>query len=279
MGEVNSEYRACHWSTYDFFVFFILIPVLLFSYFFIPPEFRGFFTLEFGHPTLISMYLSNFAHADYAHYLDNITLYFVLVYLFFNIEISKRRFYILSAVFLLVAPFVVSGVSIVRPPFEDVQNSMGFSGVVSAYLGYLPVVVYYRLKESYSLRLNPTFVLIFIILSFALWMLGNPRAPAYLKLFFLASAGFLILINREPLAAVYSIIEEKRTTIRASKNLMRALRASFVFSATVVFLVFPIQIIVPLQFSSTHYLPNWVAHYAGYCFGVAAGLFAEIFER
>jgi len=265
------------WRLTDFIIFIIIVPLLLFSYFFLPPELREFFTLNLSQPSLTSIFLSNFGHTDYSHYLDNICNYLLLLYLLFNIETSRRRFYLLSLLFFFVSPFVVSGVSMLRPPFENAMNSIGFSGIVSAYMGYLVVAVYCRLKEEYGLNLNHSFVLMFLILSFAFWILNYPHSPVYLRLSSAFSAAILIWVNREPLVAISSIIEEKRIKVRKSRSVKRILKASLIFSAATVFLVIPFQILIPIsqELSKSSYLPNWVAHYAGYCFGVIAGLITE----
>ena len=268
------KFEIVTWKLIDVILFFVFVPIGLFLFFFLPVEWREQFTLNLKYPTIVTMFLSNFGHTNYEHYKGNITSYIILLFLLFNIETNRKRFYIVSILFFFILPFVISIASILRPPYEQIQNSIGFSGIVSAYLGYLVVAVYYRLKEDYGVDVNHLFIAMFFVIAFTTWIVSNPVSTVSLKLIFVISTIVLIWLNKHNIRKILEIIKEKRKKLK-NTTLKNFSMSTFIFAMTLMLLVIPFYFLVPLLFKSPN-PPNWVAHYVGYCFGILVGLVLDI---
>lgn len=117
-----------------------VVPALLLAGHLLPAGTRQALALDYTDPTLVTAYTSSFVHADWAHLLDNLGTYLVVVpaaYLLSLLSGRRRHFLLVFALVVGVAPFVVSLATL---PFRSFGLALGFSGVAMALYGTVSVV-------------------------------------------------------------------------------------------------------------------------------------------
>lgn len=117
------------------------VPLVLAGVFRLPRHVRSSFVFEYTDPSLLTAFTSAFVHFDRIHLLVNVGTYTVVVAVVFALAVTsghRRQFYVVFANFVLVFPAVLSALnlSVVRSAV-----GFGFSGVVMAFAGYLPVAL------------------------------------------------------------------------------------------------------------------------------------------
>lgn len=94
--------------------------------------------------TLLTAFTANYIHVSGRHLFDNLLNFWLTLFgLYPLVAIAgwERRFRRLTVVYLLVVPFVVAWVTLATLGQVTDQLSVGFSGVVAAFLGLVPVVL------------------------------------------------------------------------------------------------------------------------------------------
>ncbi len=141
LEKLKNKWEWCDWA-----FFFVLIPLVLLIIYLLPQELRdNYFILHTANPTIHTMLLSKYAHSDFSHFSVNLLAYLIwLLSIFsllfiFPIESEKKTFYISSFLFFILLPFILSGLTILYYPST---SSQGFSGITSAFLGYLVYLIY-----------------------------------------------------------------------------------------------------------------------------------------
>lgn len=132
--------------------------------------------LTYASPNPVSMFLSNFAHANWAHLSENLISYtlttgaivfLALVVLPQNNKNPKGIKYTINSVvitqstlvFFLALPFVLSCISTVTGNMFGITGGLGFSGIVYAFEGYLVYIIevlLYRKLQEVKTRSNRT---------------------------------------------------------------------------------------------------------------------------
>lgn len=96
------------WSSKDWAFFFAAIPALLCLVFLLPAGVKQYLILAPKAPTLLSLFASNYTHSELVHLLSNIGIYWLVLFVLFNIETDRTRFYTVSAASFLILPLVSS---------------------------------------------------------------------------------------------------------------------------------------------------------------------------
>lgn len=142
-------------SRYD--VFLILsVPIVLTLIFCLPQGLQNLLKLDYANPSVVNLFTSNFVHLDFNHYLNNITAYLITLiplYLLITLGDEKRLFRRMFLVFLFVFPFIISSINLLV--FNEGYGA-GFSGIDSAFIGFLPVALFVFLGRKLSDRLTLT---------------------------------------------------------------------------------------------------------------------------
>lgn len=128
-------------------------PLLLLFVSLLPQSVQESWTLYLASPTLESVYLSNFVHTDGLHLLRNVIAYLFLVSVLLPLAVFadwKRELYVTSLFFFIAVPFVVSYYSIWMLRGTSAETLVGFSGINSAFLGLLPVLLFAFLQRCVS---------------------------------------------------------------------------------------------------------------------------------
>jgi len=122
------------------------------------------------NPSISSLYLTNYVHKfgdAGSHLFNNIFVYWVFITLIFLIETffllpkennrSERDFYYPICLFFFIFPFSISGVSLIIFRIIGGPEFAGFSGIVSAFIGYCWFALYniYLLYRDDLIQNNP----------------------------------------------------------------------------------------------------------------------------
>ena len=159
-------------------------------------------------PTLWTAFASSYVHADTSHLLNNVGVYWLTIAAIHPLAVAadwRRELAGAAASYLLAVPLLVSWVSINTLGEFSNYPSAGFSGLNSAFLGFLVVVWFVAIaseskagSESRSKtdrRIDPTWAVVpfSLALAVAFAVPRNagflPPDPSIAALFFLVAAG------------------------------------------------------------------------------------------
>lgn len=206
--------------------------------------------------TLIDTYISSAAHSDWTtHLKPNLTNYIVCMTALYPMAIlsgQKERVAKLFLIILLLTPVVTTIFSFQYPMGH---RSIGFSGVLSAFFGVLPVVMFAAIDSHIDVDLNPFWsgMVMFAVYASIFVYLGD-----------FVMAGF---------TALFSLLYIVGMVVRiGGDGLMEALQVVFGLG----YPPFIWALIVAYVGAVSMYfgLPpgtNIVAHIAGYIFGFSVG--------
>lgn len=119
----------------------LAVPLVLLGVYWLPPSVRATLVFEYDNPSLIAAYTSSFVHMSPAHLAVNLVGYGLIVPVVYAMSALcgyKQRFYVSFVTFVLLFPFVLTGLALlfIRP-----GAGLGFSGILMAFYGYLPLVL------------------------------------------------------------------------------------------------------------------------------------------
>lgn len=118
-----------------------VVPAVLLGVYALPTALRHSLALEYTAPTLLTMYASHFVHLTPGHLAVNLLGYVLVISTVYLLSVAndrRRRFVVVFATFLLAFPFALSGLNLL---FARPTAGVGFSGIVLAFLGYLPLTL------------------------------------------------------------------------------------------------------------------------------------------
>lgn len=120
----------------------LLLPVVGFvGVTLLPWELREQLAFSYTEPELLAAFAAHFVHTDAGHLFQNLAAYVLVVsttYLLSALAGRRQLFYTVFVVVFLLFPFVLSGLNLAVP---REALSMGASGLMLAFLGYLPVAL------------------------------------------------------------------------------------------------------------------------------------------
>lgn len=149
---------------------YLLVPALLFAVHLYPGSGAWTLSLAAESPfsddgTLWTAFASSYVHVDASHLLNNVAVYWLTAAAIHPLAIAadwRREFGVVAVASLLAVPVAVSWVSVhTLGQFSD-HPTAGFSGVNSAFLGFLVVVWFVALaRESRGERsVDPTWAFV-----------------------------------------------------------------------------------------------------------------------
>lgn len=154
------------------------VPVALVGLYQLPKSAKLQLALEYLHPTPIAAYTAHFVHLTAGHLAANLVGYLILVPLLYVLAVladRRRQFLTAFATFLVAFPLALSVLNIV---IERPRIGYGFSGIVMAFFGLLPVLLLdyigVQFSEDVGIEHSPT-LFFFGIGIIALW--ATPLTP------------------------------------------------------------------------------------------------------
>lgn len=236
------------------------VPVVLAAAYGLPTETKRGLALSYADPTVLSAFANHYVHLSPVHLLVNVLGYVLVastVYLLALAADRREQFFVVFTVFLLALPFALSAFNLLV--FTE-GSGVGFSGIVMAFLGYLPLVLTRFLGER--LGLSVTGVHSSWLFFFGLAVVSLAAAPGIYGPGVAAAAllsGVLFLLP---------VVEEaRREGLREAQiGLFEAGSAEMVMLGVVVFVSFPL-IAFPADVRAFGGRINVYGHAMGFCLG------------
>jgi hypothetical protein len=240
------------------------VPFVLVGVFSLPLALRRSLTFAYTDPSLLTAYTSAFVHLDSTHLLVNVGGYLLvapLAYLLSLMGGRRRRFCVAFTVFLAVFPVALSylNLAIVRP-----SVGYGFSGVLLAFVGYLPLALadFVEAQFDVDVRANRS-------LAPALFFVGLALA-AVLSVRSLVTAGLAAAALLSALLYALPAFDE-RTRLRSNVRAAAGMTGHFeLFTVAVVaFVAFPF-VAFPTDSAGDGTVVNLYVHLLGYALAFVA---------
>lgn len=254
------------WKKFDFFLFYMVIPLLLGLLFILPQEFKNnYLVLHPENVTYIALLLSNYTHTAFIeHFLPNLLFYFLFIYLIFNLETSKRTFYVIMGLLFIPIAILASVVSISLPFI--LPNIQGFSVIVAGIMGYSIYVTYGYLKNVENVGFDKSIIFLVFLINALFVVINISRQEIVLFMVIVTLIMILFYANRKGLTNFVSFLNQKSLNIKS-------------FSRIVIcywWILFIIEIvalaglfsIIPTNPWEGSMITNSLGHYIGYCFGL-----------
>jgi hypothetical protein len=148
------------------------MPAVLIFIYILPASTKLALVFEYSEPTVLTAFTSHFVHFTPMHLFVNAAGYALVVtsgYLLALTGERRRQFFIMFLTFVLVFPFGLSGLNLL---WEWPGVGFGFSGVVMAFVGYLPLALLSVLGNQFGLPVdqrqsNWLFLIVVTIAAFA----------------------------------------------------------------------------------------------------------------
>ena len=253
-------------SSWEFLVYFILVPAILIAIqYLVPYHIKDkYFILHINNPTPWAMFLTNYVHTDDPlHLWGNITSYLIVILYIFKFSTNKKETYAISATFFFFLPFVISYASIMAFNGANI-NTLGFSGIVAAFIGYFPYVFYRYVKSTYSQKFNFSFPMAIGMISLLIALIFDyPTLTLYIAVILLSLLPFIYTYRKE-FSMVLDEFQHKLKELKKSNMLNRI--AFYGFYAVGFFLLF-FSLRGLIKPPTKEDFSNIIAHFVGYFFG------------
>lgn len=236
------------------------VPVVLLAVFALPVATRESLVLNYGDPTLLAAYTNHFVHLGLVHLTVNVVGYVVVVatgYLLATAAGQRQQYLLIWVVVLAVFPFAISGFNLL---FPRSSVGFGFSGLVMAFLGYLPIGFSGFLGAHFDLPVGG---------DHSHWLffqtLGLIAVLALPGLWGIAVGAFAILAG--VLFMVTTVREIQRATVQESRDvLLEAGTAELLVLVVILLVSFPF-IAFPEATPARSGRINVYSHAVGFCLG------------
>jgi len=274
LEEMNPLLKS--WKREEYIGFFVLIPLLLTSIYFVPQEIKdSYFILFPRSPSINSMFLSSYTHSDFEHFAGNLVSYFIIMFLLFNVEVNKKMFYRMALLMFIFLPIPLSLIStIVFLRFGNIPIQ-GFSGILAGLIGYFLYSSYVYLKEHHNNpQLNTNFLISVLMLNYSITLFFHEGLLTTLLGFgALCFSIYSAYLNREGIRKLFDTFVWH---FKNCKNQEKIYKILVVFSSILFILWLPV--LIPKEVRVGFTIVNTIAHYVSYAFGWSMPLFLKKLE-
>jgi membrane associated rhomboid family serine protease len=259
----------------------VAAPLVLVGVFLLPAELRRSLVFDYTDPSLPTAFASAFVHLDTTHLLVNLATYGLVVPVVFVLSVvsgRRQQFFTAFVTFLLVLPVLLSylNLAILRS-----SVAFGFSGVVMAFAGYLPLALaaYADVHFDIGPRTSLAPVLFFLALGLIAALSVQSVVPDNATVF-LGTSGLVIATLLS--AVLYGVSVYQRGTGFVRKTRRAAARSGyFELAVTGLVLVFALPFVgFPTDPTLGDGAVNLYVHLLGYALGfLVPYVFTELRER
>lgn len=255
-------------STVADVVLLATVPLVLAGVFRLPRDVRSSLVFEYTDPSLVTAFGSAFVHFDRTHLLVNVGTYAVVVAVLFALLVTsgyRRQFYVVFFNFVLVLPALLSylNLSVVRS-----SVGFGFSGVVMAFAGYLPVALAEYARTQFDIGPRTAVAPVLAFLSLALIAVLSVQSVI------VENTTVLLGVSGLVVATVLSAVLYAVSVSEREQNLTRKLRAAagktgyFELGVVALVLVFGLPFVAfPADPRGASSAVNLYVHLLGYALG------------
>lgn len=128
-----------------------VVPALLLAVYALPAGLRRSLVFDYGNPTALTAVVAPFVHLDVGHLLVNVVGYAVVVPVAYALAVAsgrRREFWVVFVTFVVAFPPILSLSNLAVP---RVAYGVGYSGVVLAFVGYLPIGIGDHLESAFDI--------------------------------------------------------------------------------------------------------------------------------
>lgn len=267
----NYNNQMAHWKLSDYIFFFVVVPAFLILIYLLPLSIKDSMVLYASNPTPFSIFFSNYVHLAPMHLLSNLIFYLVILFVIFNLETTKKELYVASLSFFLVLPVVISLLNLYflgNILLSHNISFLGFSGIVSAFMGYLLYTLYKYFKQNYYNLLHITFYGLFVFINLLLvtiFSLTNVSILFILLILFIIFICFIYNIN--PIIQILRKGGQEYLALISQKSRGKLVYAFIMYIVTFIF-VFYLSSIMPSTIASSNGFINILGHYIGFSFAL-----------
>lgn len=132
----------------------VALPAVLLSVYALPQSVKREFVLSYSDPTLLTAFTSHFVHFSPAHLSVNVVGSLLVVSLGYVLALAgtrRKQFFVVYLTFVLAFPFALSGLTLL---WGWSGVGFGFSGIVLAFVGYLPLGLLSVLSSRFGLPVD-----------------------------------------------------------------------------------------------------------------------------
>jgi len=256
----------------DLFLIAFCIPLLLLLLFLLPSSIKNELILNYENLRALNLFTTHFMHGGMIHLGSNVMWYLYLVipiYLLNMLRHQRKGFYLMFALTILVGPLFLSIVNLIVKYVCALQisTSLGFSGIVCIFLGYLPYFILYSLKKLYKWKTRIS--MLFLSLLFISFLLIT--LVYYTLIIVIMCLGFSLIcfyISYRD-GSLRELCTSLRTASRTHKGIFVLIAMSIVLYFTGLLSIFPKELIVGGS------VVDIMSHYFGFVFGIFISLFVD----
>lgn len=237
----------------------LAVPLALVAIYLLPRPVKLDLALSYARPTVLTMFASHFVHLRLVHLLTNLAGYALLVplaYTFCVLSGRRTHFYVAFVTILLAFPFALSALNVA---FSRPAIGLGYSGIVMAFLGFLPLSLLWFVEIQFAPGVNANHSPLFYYLGtglIAVWAVPPTLwTTAVVFVALLASAYYL----RQLVAALDVSRPVRRWASRVGY-------AEIVLAGVLLYFAFPFAAFPPRVVGDGIVL-NLYSHLLGYSFG------------
>lgn len=240
----------------------LAVPAALLAVFSMPLAVRQEYVFSYTDPSVVTAFTAAYVHLELSHLLTNLGVYALVVpavYLLSVLGGTRRRFLVAFVTFVVAFPAVLSvlNLAIARPAI-----GYGFSGVVMAFFGFLPIALAGHVNRRFDVDSELDLA---GVLFFAGMVIIAILSPASLVTYGLAAAaGLAALLYGLPML-------DGRTGLGRNVRAASGAAGHFELSvaALVAFLAFPF-VAFPASPADGAAIVNVYVHLLGYALGFMA---------
>lgn len=231
------------------------VPLTFIAAFALPASAKQGLMFVYTNPTLLAAFANHFVHLSVTHLLGNLIGYGLVVptaYLLSVVSGQRRQFFIVFATFLLALPFALSALNLV---FVRPRIGIGASGLIMAFVGYLPVPLTAFARSRLGVPASPTQSSGLFFLGLAL--VAYVAAPATYGMPLAVAAG---------LAGVLFLLPVIEETTTEAVSLPGAGYTEVAVFGMALFIGYPL-VAFPRTVATSGSIVNVYSHVLGFCFG------------
>lgn len=249
----------------------LILSVHLFivSVYLLPEGVQNSLVLDYGSPSVFTVWSSAFVHRGFTHLSGNLETYTVLislVYLWFTLAGEDRLFRYTFAGFLIPLPVIISTLNL---SLLNLGTNAGFSGIAAAFNGALPFTLFLYLHNQVSEEIQPVHAtaLFMIALAFTSVTVSSLKTGAAILLV----AGLMI---------GYYVYDIGLGELREALQVLQGCSALF-FAALVSVLLFLVSpaVLFPAEIVRSSGVVNTFSHYLGMAFGFFGPTFYWLYRE
>lgn len=250
------------WKRTDWMFFFGIMPIVLLAIYLLPASITNSFNWDPQNANLVSAFMSHYTHTNFQHFIGNLIQYIVIAFLIFCIETKKTAFRRISLIILIVFPFLLTASQMYLAPK---LGGLGFSGLLAAFLGYLPFSAYNYLKEK-GVPLKSYFLVLIMLVNFGIMILTWQNIAISQYLMVLIGVLLLVYSDRSGLVALAKFTRQQHQKFKSDKA-MYSIPMLIAVLASVY--MFSLAAIVPQNINQGGQTINILVHYLGYAFAIS----------